>query len=541
MAQVSDRLLARNSPQPGKGAAMPCPPAFPPVLGLALCLVLLAACTVGPKYNRPAADTPAAYKELTPADYPQTEGWRTAQPKDEGLHGKWWEIFNEPELNALEEKVDVSNQNVAAAAAAFMAARAQVRQARSQYFPTVTTSPAITGLRSSATNTPPGVPSSSSSPAYTTYSLPFDATWQPDLFGRVRNTVRSSAAAAQVSAADLENVRLTIQAELASDYFSLRGEDGLKQLLESTVVSYQESLDLTKVQYETGIANDEAVAQAQTQLETTRAQATAVGIARSQFEHAIATLVGMPASQFSIPVQALTTKPPAIPYGVPSQLLERRPDIAASERSVAQANAQIGLAQVAYFPLVSLTASAGFQSTHIADWFTWPSRFFSVGPALAETLFDAGLRRATVQQFRAQYDEAVANYRQTLLTAFQQVEDGLSGLRILSVEIGQQDAAVAAATRNLTVAVDRYKLGLDPYLNVLTAQTLLLGNQVTAVNLRISQMTTSVQLIEALGGGWDTSRMPSYQQIVTEAPPQPAPASAPAAAPTPAPVPKPQP
>ena len=494
----------------------------PAALAGGLGLLLLAACTVGPKYHTPTTETPPAYKELTPADLSQTEGWKSAQPQDNALHGKWWEIFQEPELNALEEKVEVSSQSVAAAAAAFMAARAQVREARSQYFPTVTTSPSITGLRSSSTNTPPGV-ASSSSPAYTQYSLPFDATWQPDLFGRVRQLVRSSAAAAQISAADLENVRLTIQAEVASDYFSLRGEDALKQLLESTVVSYQESLDLTKVLYETGISNDEAVAQAQTQLESTRAQATAVGVVRAQFEHAISALLGTPPSQFSLAQQPLTTKPPAIPYGVPSQLLERRPDIAASERSVAQANAQIGIAQTAYFPLVSLNGSAGWQTTHVVEWLNWPSRFFSVGPALAETIFDAGLRRATVQQFRAQYDQAVANYRQTVLTAFQQVEDGLSGLRILSLEIQQQDAAVAAATRNLTIAVDRYKLGLDPYLNVLTAQTLLLGNQVTAVNLRIAQMTTSVQLVEALGGGWDTSQLPTQQQVVwgPSAPPPP--------------------
>jgi len=255
-----------------------------------------------------------------------------------------------------------------------------------------------------------------------------------------------------------------------------------------------------------------------------------VGVIRAQFEHAIATLTGTPASNFSLPLSALTTRPPAIPFGLPSELLERRPDIAASERVVAQANAQIGIAQTAYYPLVSLSGALGLQSTHVAEWFTWPSRFFSVGPALAETIFEGGLRRATVQQFRAQYDQSVANYRQTVLTAFQQVEDSLSTLRILSVEVQQQDGAVAAATRNLALATDRYKLGIDPYLNVLTAQTLLLNNQVTAVNLRIAQMVASVQLVEALGGGWDTSQLPTAQQLITEAP-QPAagPQSAPAA------------
>jgi NodT family efflux transporter outer membrane factor (OMF) lipoprotein len=481
---------------------------------------LLAACTVGPKYRTPTAETPQSYKELTPRDYPQTEGWKTAQPRDNALRGKWWEIFNDSRLNALEDQVTVSNQNIAVASANFLAARALVRQARSHYFPTVTTNPAITAQRPSASNSTAATAGSSSHSVstFTAYSLPFDATWQPDLFGRVRNTVRSSIAAAQVSAADLENVRLSVQAELAADYYALRGQDSLQHLLDRSVVDFQESLALTKVLYETGISSDEAVAQAETQLQTTQAQATAVGIVRSQLEHAIAALIGRPASTFSVAPEPLNIKPPAIPYGVPSQLLERRPDIAAAERLVAQANTQIGIAQAAYFPTVSLDGSVGLQSTHIADWFTWPSRFFSVGPALAETIFDAGLRRATVQQFRAQYDAQVANYRQTVLTAFQQVEDDLASLRILSLEIQQQDNAVASATRNLTIATDRYKLGIDPYLNVLTAQELLLNNEVTALNLRTAQMTTSVLLIESLGGGWDSSQLPTPQQIITQAP-----------------------
>lgn len=506
---------------------------------VAVASLLLASCTVGPKYNRPTAETPETYKELTPKDFPQTDGWKTAQPKDASLRGKWWEIFNDPQLNALEEKVEISNQSVAASASNFLAARALVRQARSQYFPTVSTSPSITAQRASGTQTVGGA-NSSKIGVLTVYSLPFDATWQPDLFGRVRNTVRASVAAAQVSAADLENVRLSVQAELASDYFSLRGQDALRQLLDRTVADFQASLELTKVLYETGISSDEAVAQAETQLETTQAEATAVGITRAQFEHAIATLIGQPASTFSIEPEPLVSNPPAIPFGVPSQLLERRPDIAAAERLMAEANAQVGIAKVAYYPTVSLNGSFGLQSTRIADWFTWPSRFFSIGPALAETLFEGGLRRATVQQFRAQYDADVANYRQTVLTAFQQVEDNLSGLRILSIEIQQQDTAVASATRNLTIATDRYKLGIDPYLNVLTAQELLLGNEVTAVNLRTTQMTTSVLLIEALGGGWDASQLPSPQQLLSEAP-QATPAapaaasSASSAAPTPKP------
>jgi NodT family efflux transporter outer membrane factor (OMF) lipoprotein len=495
---------------------------------LAVPACFLAGCMLGPKYHTPSAVTPPAqtpptYKELTPADYKNTDGWKVAQPKDDSLRGKWWEIFGDPQLNALEEKVNVSNQSIAAAAASFFAARALVQEARSQLFPTVTTSPAITVQRSpsaasSGSSGTAAASTSSSTGTFTEYTFPFDATWQPDLFGRIRNTVRSAAYGAQSSAADLENTRLVIQTDVAVDYFQLRGQDALKQLLDSTVVAYRQSLDLTKALYETGIGADEAVAQAETQLEVTEAQDTALGIQRAQFEHAIAVLTGQPASTFSLPIEPLRSSPPAIPFGVPSQLLERRPDIAAAERLVAQANAQIGVARAAYFPTVTLSAAAGFAGTSAARWFIWPSRFFSIGPAAAETIFDAGLRRATVEQFRAQYDETVANYRQAVLTAFQQVEDNLASLRILSVEIQQQDAAVNSAERTLAIAKDRYTLGIDPYLNVLTAQTSLLSNQETEVSLRIQQMTASGGLIEALGGGWNASQLPSPGQLTGKVP-----------------------
>jgi len=488
---------------------------------LALPLCLLAGCVVGPKSHTPTAETPAAFKELTPADQKTTDGWKVAQPQDATLRGHWWETFNDPQLNALEEKVNVSNQNIASAAASFLAARALVKEARSQLFPTVTTNPSITTSRPSATKSSGATAAGSkASPVSTTtdYLLPFDATWQPDLFGRVRNTVRSAAYGAQASAADLENTRLTVQSEVASDYFQLRGQDALQKLLDSTVAALQQSLDLTRAQYDTGVGTAEAVAEAETLLEATRAQDAALGIQRAQFEHAIAMLTGQPASSFSIPAEPLKSVPPAIPFGIPSELLERRPDIAAAERLVAQANAQIGIAKAAYFPTVTLSAAAGLESTSIGNWFTWPSRFFSVGPAAAETLFDAGLRRATVTQFKAQYDETVANYRQAVLTAFQQVEDNLASLRVLSVEIHHQDAAVQAAERTLVLATDRYKLGLDPYLNVITAQTALLSNQQAAVTLRMQQMTASVGLIEALGGGWHASQMPSPAQLLTKTP-----------------------
>jgi NodT family efflux transporter outer membrane factor (OMF) lipoprotein len=338
------------------------------------------------------------------------------------------------------------------------------------------------------------------------------------LFGRIRNTIKAAAYGAQASAADLENTRLTMQAEVAMDYFELRGQDALKQLLDSTVDAFQKSLDLTTALHETGIGTEESVAQAETQLETTKAQDIALGIQRAQFEHAIAMLTGEPASTFSMPVEPLTASPPAIPLGVPSQLLERRPDIASAERLVAQANAQIGIARAAYYPTVTLSGAAGLESSSIATWFAWPSRFFSIGASGAETLFDAGLRRATVQQFKSQYDETVANYRQAVLTGFQQVEDNLAMLRILSAESQDQEKAVNSAQRALSLATDRYQLGVDPYLNVITAQTALLSNQETAVNLRIQQMTASGGLIEALGGAWDALQLPTPAKLTSTAP-----------------------
>ncbi len=480
-------------------------------------LWLLDGCVVGPKYHRAPVDTPPAYKEL--------DGWKVAQPQDTSLRGKWWEAFADPQLNSLEEQVNVSNQNIAAAAASFLVARAMVKEARAQLFPTVTVGPGATWehpsstLRANApatgttagtgtTQTPVGT--------FADYILPFDASYQVDLWGKIRNQVKANVYAAQASAADLQNVRLTAQAEVAVDYFQIRAQDGQKQLLDQTVKAYQESLDLTRALYQTGIDSDESVAQAETQLDTAKAQDTNLGILRAQYEHAIAVLVGKPASSFSIPVEPLNANPTDIPAGVPSQLLERRPDVAAGERSMAQANAQIGVARAAYFPSLTLSASAGLESSSIAKLFTWPSRFFSAGPQMSETLFDGGLRRATMQQFRANYEETIANYRQDVLTAFQQVEDNLASLRILSQEVQEQDEAVTSAQRNLKIATDRYRLGLDPYLNVITAQTALLSNQQTTVNLKMERMTSSVQLIEALGGGWDASQLPSAASMIAK-------------------------
>jgi NodT family efflux transporter outer membrane factor (OMF) lipoprotein len=487
-------------------------------------LFLFKSCNKAPKYERPPVETPAAYKEAAPAEFKETDGWKFARPKDDVIRGKWWEMFDNPQLNALCERVDISNQNVALAEANFRSARALVKEARSQLFPAVTVNPSVMNSRQSSRGS-----QSASAPrgAVTDYSLPFEASWEPDLWGRVRNSVSANSLEAQATAADLESTRLSAHAELAADYFQLRALDAQKQLLDSTVDAYQEALELTKVRFQTGIVSDEDVAQAETQLSNAQAQATDVGIQRAQFEHAIALLTGQPASTFSIPVAPLKAEPPSIPVGLPSQLLERRPDIAAAERRVAEANAQIGVAKAALYPSLTLGATGGFSASSIASWLAWPARFWSVGPALAQTLFDKGRRKAVTEQARAQYDGTVAAYRQTVLTAFQEVEDNLAALRILSRELEQQEAAVKSAERSLALANERYKAGIDPYLNVLTAQATLLTNRRAALDLRMQQMTASVQLIKALGGGWNASELPTPKRLLTKTPPDPKPTPTP--------------
>jgi NodT family efflux transporter outer membrane factor (OMF) lipoprotein len=352
-------------------------------------LTALSGCTVGPAYHRPSTDSPQAYKELTAAQFKDTDGWKVAVPQDDKIRGQWWELFGDPQLNALEEQVKSSNQTVAAAYASFMQARALVRQAQAQYWPTLTVGASVTrshqpAIGAAAGGIGTGTGTTATGPTTgNEFSLPFDASWTPDLWGKVRNLVKGNIAAAQASAADLDNAQLTAEAELAVDYFQLRSQDQLIALTNATVKAYSESLDYNRAQFETGIGSDEAVAQAQVQLETTEAQATNLGIARAQYEHAIAVLVGQPASTFSVAATTQSVQPPAVPLGVPSQLLERRPDVAADERLMAQANAQIGVADAAYFPTLTLSASAGFESTTAADWLTWPARFWSVGPSLS--------------------------------------------------------------------------------------------------------------------------------------------------------------
>ncbi len=477
---------------------------FPGFLSLLILGALLVdGCNFAPSYKRPATPAPSAFKELNPDTAKQLDGWKTAEPSDGAIKGKWWEVFNDPQLNALEDQVNISNQTVAAALANFLSARAVVKQNRSQFFPTVTANPSITRQRQPVIHTSSVGSFTNSHPStFTEYILPLDASWEPDFWGRVRNVERASRYEAQATLADLENTRLTVQSELAVDYLQVRSLDAQEKLLTDAVDAYRESLRLTTVRHDTGIASDQDVAQAEIQLDSTAAQATDIGIQRAQIEHAVAVLIGKAPAEFSLPVAPLDTKPVAVPFGVPSNLLERRPDIAAAERRVAEANAQIGAARAAYFPNITLSASAGYESTTTANLFSGPAFMWSLGAAAAQTIFDAGNKFAVTAQTKAQYQSQVATYRQTVLGAFQEVEDNLVSLRLLTKEIEQQDAAVSAARRYLNLSNDRYRLGIDSYLNVIVAQTSYLNNERTAVSLHLTQLQSTVQLIKALGGGW---------------------------------------
>ncbi len=463
---------------------------------LCIGLVLAEGCSVGPKYVKPVAQIPASYKEMG--------NWKAAEPSDAARKDKWWEVFRDPELNALEDKLTVSNQTLRAAQDRFLEARAALNFSRAGEFPQVTAGGLASRQRSSS-NRPLRGPTSPSN--YSDFVLSGDISYEADVWGRVRKTVESSRAEAQASAADLETIRLSLHAELALDYFTLRGLDAQKDLFDSTVAAFERALDLTQTRFQGGLASKEDVEQATTLLEQTRAQDIDITAARDQFEHAVAVLIGEPAPTFSLPPAALAVLPPAIPPGQPSELIERRPDIAATERRVEEANAQIGLAKIAYFPLITLNAVDGFESGQFTSWLAGPSALWSVGASALETVFDAGRRRAISDRAKAAYDGTVASYQQAVLTAFQEVEDSLSDLRVLDQEAKTQDAAVAAAQRSLDQSVNRYKGGLDSYLTVITAQSLALENQRTAVNLLTRRMTSSVLLVKALGGGWDVSKL----------------------------------
>ena len=464
---------------------------------VALAALQLTGCVVGPKYHQPAVQAPPAYKEVG--------DWKPAEPNDQNLGGNWWTVFQDPQLDSLELQVDVSNQNLKAAEAQFQQARAALRYNRADYYPTVTAGPSATRTRVSA-----NAPTSSllRGTTFNDFVFPFDVSYQADVWGRVRKTVESSREQAQASAADLATVNLSMHADLAVDYFQARSLDAQEQLLNTTVTQYEQALELNESRFQGGIASEVEVEQAKTILQTTRAQAIDVGVARAQFEHAVAILIGKPPAEFSLPPLPLTAPPPHIPVGVPSVLLERRPDIAAAERLVASANAQIGVAKSAYYPTISLGASGGFESSSITTLLNGPSGLWSLGLSAVGTVFDVGRRRALTDQARSAYDSQVANYRQTVLNGFQQVEDNLAAVRILENEAKVQDQAVGAAQRSLDLSITRYKGGVTSYLEVITAQNAALTDEVTAVNILGRRMANTVLLIQALGGGWDRSSLP---------------------------------
>jgi NodT family efflux transporter outer membrane factor (OMF) lipoprotein len=459
--------------------------------------ILASGCAVGPKYKVPAVTAPPAYKE--------SSNWKPAQPNEQQLGGNWWEIFQDPQLNTLELQINVSNQNLKAAVAQYQESRAALRYVRADYYPTVTAAPSATREEYSS-NRPPQ--SSFDGLTFNDFVLPVNFSYQANVWGRVSRNVEAYREQAQATAADLAVMNLSMHATLAVDYFAARTLDAEEKLLRDTVAQYQQSLQLNDDLYHGGLGSQVAVEQAQTILQTTRAQLVDVGVSRAQYEHAVAVLVGKAPADFTLPPLPLTTPPPPIPVGVPSELLERRPDIAAAERRVAAANAQIGLAESAYYPLVNIVGTGGFESGSITTLLQGPGAMWSIGASLAQTLFDGGRRRAGTDEAKASYDSAVASYRQTVLTSFQQVEDNLAALRILEQEAGVQTLAVEAAQRSLDLSNSRYEGGVTSYLEVITAQNADLSDELTSVNILGRRMASAVLLIEAIGGGWDRNSLP---------------------------------
>jgi len=481
---------------------------FIPILLLSGTL-LSTGCMVGPKYVTPPAPTVPQFKEQPPTSFRESQNWQTAQPSDQTIRGDWWKLFNDPELNALEEQVTSSNQELKVAEARLRESRAQIRFNRSFLAPTISTSPSITNERLSANQ--PYFPASEANNGTGNFTLPIDLSYEVDLWGRVRRTVSASREEAQATAADLETARLSLHAELAIDYFELRSADAQKQLLDDTVKAYTDALQLTQNRFEGGVAPKSDVAQAQTQRDAARVQDTDITVARAQFEHAIAVLIGKPPAQFTLPpYPQIRLQLPVIPVALPSTLLERRPDIAADERRMAEANDQIGIARAAFFPTISIGATGGFEGDSITNWLNWPSRLWAVGPELSQTLFDAGRRRATLTGAQANYDGTVATYRQTTLNAFQEVEDNLAVLRILETEAEQQQQATASAEESLQLFTNRYEGGVDNYLQVITAQTIALADERNDIDIRRRRMDASVLLVKAVGGGWNRSQLPKY-------------------------------
>jgi len=535
-------------------------------LPLALCIIL-AACNPAPKYAKPPAAAPTAFKEAVPQEYKEGAGWKLAQPDDDKIRGKWWELYNDPQLSSLEEQVAISNQTIAVAEANFRAARSLVAYARASLFPSISSAPGYTRSRFSRTSrgatvvggapvtstgttggtgtgnttgtttgtgtgtgtgtstgtstgssSSTGVGGTSNTGILNNFTFPASLSYEVDLWHRIRNTVAANAFQAEASAADVSTAMLSTQAELAQDYFQIRALDVQRQILRETMANYRQTLELTNARYRGGIASDEDVSQAQTQLDLTIAEETDLGVSRASFEHAIAALIGKAPANFALVPAPFVPNPPPVPVILPSDLLERRPDIAGAERQVAAANAQIGVAKAAYYPRLSLSATGGFQTSRFNQWFTWPSNFWSLGPSFGQVLFDAGARRALTEEAKANYDATVATYRQTVLTAFEAVENYLASLRILSQEITQQHTAVASASHYLDLSLVRYRGGVDSYLNVITAQNAVLTSRETEVQIELRQMSASVGLIMALGGGWDASQLPTTEQLTAKQP-----------------------
>ena len=471
----------------------------------------LAGCSVGPKYSRPAVETPTAYKEAPPRSFEQAGIWRPAQPADQEHRGKWWEVFGDPQLNALEEQVTISNQDLKAAEARFQEARALVRFNRASEFPTISVGPSASYVKDS--NNTPAFPNPVSRSGGNDFVLPFDLSYEIDLWGSIRHGVAAAREEAQASSADVATASLSLHAEVAIDYFELRNADMQKQILDNTVKAYTDAYNLTKTRFDGGASPRSDVAQAKTQLDDTRVEDTDVTVERAAYEHAIAVLIGKPPAEFSLAPDPLDLDPPVIPASMPSELLERRPDIAAAERRVAEANEQIGIARAAYYPTLNLDGTAGFESTHLSNLLDGPQALWAVGPQLVETLFDAGRRHATSQAAWENFDALTANYRQTTLTAFQEVEDNLAALRILEQEAQQQHEATASADDWLDVSTNRYKGGVDNYLQVIIAQTTDLSNQRNQADILRRRLDASVLLIKALGGGWDVSQLPTRASL----------------------------
>ena len=477
-----------------------------------LALGLLAGCKpVGPNYNRPGYQAPPAYKEagastvIVPPPNPAGGGWQPATPSDGMLRGKWWEIYQDPQLNQLEERIATDNQSLRQALETYLAARDQVSAARSALFPRLSAGPSVArdNISSNGPSFAAGKPTS-----YNDFLLTGQGSWEPDFWGRIRRTVEAARENAQASAADSANIDLSLHAEMAADYFQLRGLDAQIKLLKDTVTDLERQLDLAQRRLEGGVATEADVAQARTQLETVRAQLVDVGVARAQFEHAIGTIANLKLSEFSIPPSPLDLPLPKVPLGVPSQLLERRPDIAAAERRAAAANAQIGIAVSAFYPTINLVGSGGFESMNAGTWIQGPSALWTLGAQATELLFDAGQRHALTDQARHEYEAQVSAYKNQVLVAFNDVEDQLSGLRILEQESGVEGKAVESAQHSFDISNQRYKGGVTSYLEVLTAEATLLQNQRTAIDLETRQFVAGVGLVRALGGGWDVGQLP---------------------------------